>query len=155
LERDGQRFDNIADVGTGTGLLAFAALALWPDARAIATDIDPISIDVSLDNARINQVPIGHAPGELLLAVADGMEHEMLVARAPFDLLIANILAGPLIELAPAFAASLAPRAVVVLAGLLDSQAAGVIAAYQAQGLDLVEQGAGEWSVLVLRARAD
>ena len=151
----GERFANIADIGTGTGLLAFAALALWPEAHAIATDIDPISIDVTLDNARINHVPIGHGAGELLLAVADGMEHEMLAARAPFDLLIANILAGPLIELAPAFAASLGPRAFVVLAGLLDSQAAGVIAAYEAQGLDLVEQNAGEWSVLVLRARAD
>ena len=152
LEVAGKTFSNIADIGTGTGLLAFAALALWPAAKAIATDIDPISIDVTLDNARINAVPIGHAPGELLLAVADGMDHEMLVARAPFDLLIANILAGPLIDLAPSFAASVAPGANVVLAGLLDTQAAAVIAAYEAQGMTLVEHGAGEWSVLVLRA---
>jgi ribosomal protein L11 methyltransferase len=127
-------------------------LSLWPAARAIATDIDPISIDVTADNARINDVTIGHAPGELLLAVADGMEHEMLVARAPFDLLIANILAGPLIDLAPSFAASVGPGASVVLAGLLDTQADAVIAAYAAQGMTLVERGAGEWSVLVLEA---
>ena len=152
LEASGKRFANIADIGTGTGLLAFAALKLWPEAKAIATDIDPISIDVSGDNARINAVPIGHAPGELLLAVANGMDHPMLATRAPFDLLIANILAGPLIELAPAFAASIAPGASVVLAGLLDTQADAVIAAYEAVGMTVVERGDGEWCVLVLRA---
>ena len=152
LEASGKRFTNIADIGTGTGLLAFAALKLWPAARAIATDIDPISIDVSGDNARINAVPIGHAPGELLLAVADGMDHPMLATRAPFDLLIANILAGPLIELAPSFAESVAPGASVVLAGLLDTQADVVIAAYEAQGMTVTERGDGEWCVLALDA---
>ena len=152
LETSGKSFANVADIGTGTGLLAFAALSLWPEAKAIATDIDPIAIDVSADNARINRVPIGHAPGELLLVVADGMDHEMLVARAPFDLLIANILAGPLIELAPSFAKAVASGANVVLAGLLDTQAEAVIAAYEAEGMALAERGEGEWSVLVLEA---
>ena len=150
LEASGQRFTNIADIGTGTGLLAFAALKLWPEAKAIATDIDPISIDVTHDNARINGVKIGHAPGELLLAVADGMDHPMLTTRAPFDLLIANILAGPLIELAPAFAKAVAPGASVVLAGLLDTQADAVIAAYETEGMTVTERGNGEWCVLVL-----
>ncbi len=154
LERAGRSYANIADIGTGTGLLAFAALSLWPQAKAIATDIDPISIDVTNDNARINNVPIGHAPGELLLAVADGMDHPMLATRAPFDLLIANILAGPLIDLAPAFAASVAPGASVVLAGLLDTQADAVIAAYEAEGMKVIERGEGEWCVLVLEAAA-
>ncbi|MEO7602618.1 MAG: 50S ribosomal protein L11 methyltransferase [Sphingomicrobium sp.] len=153
LEQAGKSFTNIADIGTGTGLLAFAALSLWPQAKAIATDIDPISIDVTNDNARINGVKIGHAPGELLLAVADGMDHPMLATRAPFDLLIANILAGPLIDLAPAFAASVAPGASVVLAGLLDTQADAVIAAYEALGMTDVERGNGEWCVLVLKAK--
>ena len=152
LETSGNRFTNIADVGTGTGLLAFAALALWPAAKGIATDIDPISIDVTADNARLNRVTIGHGAGELLLAVADGMEHEMLVARAPFDLLIANILAGPLIDLAPQFAKAVAPGATLVLAGLLDTQADAVIAAYQSDGMTVVERGNGEWCVLVLKA---
>ena len=97
-------FTNIADIGTGTGLLAFAALALWPEAKCIATDIDPVAVDVARDNAAINGVKLGHGSGELLLAGADGMDSPLLAARAPFDLLIANILAGPLIELAPAFA---------------------------------------------------
>ena len=108
LERDGKRFANVADIGTGTGLLAFAALALWPDARCIATDVDAVAIDVARDNAAINRVKLGHGSGELLLAAADGMNSPLLSARAPFDLIIANILAGPLIELAPDFARSLA-----------------------------------------------
>src|SRR3954470_12097625 len=108
LERDGARFANVADIGTGTGLLTFAALVLWPEAKAIATDIDSVAIDVARDNAAINGVKLGHGAGELLLGVADGMESPLLSARAPFDLIIANILAGPLIELAPDFASTLA-----------------------------------------------
>jgi ribosomal protein L11 methyltransferase len=150
LEVDGARFSNIADIGTGTGLLAFAALALWPEARCIATDIDPVAIDVSRDNAAINGVGLGHGPGELLLAVADGMDDPMLQARAPFDLVIANILAGPLIALAPDFARALAPGGAIILAGLLDTQADAVAAAYEAQGLVLAERSTGEWPVLVL-----
>ena len=152
LEKSGKSFANIADIGTGTGLLAFAALALWPKAKGIATDIDPISIDVTADNARINGVTVGHGAGELILAVADGMDHEMLVARAPFDLLIANILAGPLIDLAPSFAKAVAPGASIVLAGLLDSQADAVVAAYEIQGMTVTVRGADEWCVLVLDA---
>ena len=152
LEKSGTSFANIADIGTGTGLLAFAALALWPGAKAIATDIDPISVDVTRDNAAINRVAIGHDPGQLLLVVADGMDHEMLIARAPFDLLIANILAGPLVEFAPAFAKAVAPGATIVLAGLLDTQADSVIAAYESEGMRVVDRGPGEWCVLVLRA---
>ena len=152
LEREGQRFANVADIGTGTGLLAFAALRLWPEARAIATDIDPISIDVTRDNAAINGIPMGHGAGELLLAVADGMDHPLLAARAPFDLLIANILAGPLIELAPAFVRSLTPGGTIVLAGLLDTQADAVARAYTSLGLNEVHRGPGEWPVLVLQA---
>lgn len=149
LAVSGERFSNIADIGTGTGLLAFAALALWPGAKCIGTDIDPIAVDVSRDNAAINSVRTGHGAGELLLAVADGMDSPMLAARAPFDLLIANILAGPLIELAPDFAKALTPGGTIILAGLLDTQADAVVAAYEKLGLVLRERGFGEWPVLV------
>jgi ribosomal protein L11 methyltransferase len=150
LAREGARFGNIADIGTGTGLLAFAALALWPDAKCIATDIDPVAIDVARDNAAINRVKLGHGAGELLLGVAEGMESPLLAARAPFDLIIANILAGPLIDLAPDFAKSIGPGGIIVLAGILDTQADSVAAAYMARGLALGERAAGEWPVLVL-----
>lgn len=152
LEVAGKSFANVADIGTGTGLLAFAAMALWPSAKAIATDIDEIAVRVSEENAAINGVRLGHGPGQLLLAAADGMDHPLIKARTPYDLLIANILAGPLIELAPSFAVSVAPGATLVLAGLLNSQADAVIAAYEAEGMKLAERGKGEWSVLVLEA---
>jgi ribosomal protein L11 methyltransferase len=154
LESEGTQFRNIADIGTGTGLLAFAALKLWPEARCIATDIDPVAVDVARENAVINGVKLGHGAGELLLATADGMDSALLVARASFDLIIANILAGPLIGLASDFANALAPSGTVILAGLLDSQADSVTAAYETLGLNPRDRGMGEWPVLVLR-RAD
>lgn len=151
LATSGGKFANIADIGTGTGLLAFAALALWPEAKCIATDIDPIAIDVTRENAAINAVKLGHGAGELLLAVADGMDSPMLDARAHFDLLIANILAGPLVDLAPAIAKALAPRGTIILAGVLDTQADAVAGAYEGQGMKLTDRGTGEWPVLVLK----
>jgi ribosomal protein L11 methyltransferase len=150
LERSGACYSNVADIGTGTGLLAFAGLSLWPEARCIATDVDSVAIEVARENAMINQVKLGHGSGELLLAAADGMDSPLLTARAPFDLIIANILAGPLIELAPDFAEALAPGGTVVLAGLLDTQADGVARAYETEGLTLRDLGSGEWPVLVL-----
>jgi ribosomal protein L11 methyltransferase len=154
LQRAGGAYSNIADIGTGTGLLAFAALALWPDAKCIATDIDAIAVEVTRENAAINGIRLGHGAGELLLTEAEGMRSPLLAARAPFDLIIANILAGPLIELAPDFANALAPGGTVMLAGLLDSQTEGVIRAYAAEGLSLAEGQplSGEWPVLVLTA---
>jgi len=154
LERSGAAYANVADIGTGTGLLAFAALALWPGAKCIATDVDPVAIDVARDNAAINHVKVGHGPGEVLLARADGMDSPLLSARAPFDLIIANLLAGPLIELAPGFANALAPRGSVVLAGLLDSQAERVAGVYEDEGLTVRDRGFGEWPVLVCERAA-
>ena len=153
LEREGERFVNVADIGTGTGLLAFAALALWPDAKCIATDIDPVAIDVARDNAAINGVKIGHGAGELLLAIADGMDSPMLAARTPFDLIIANILAGPLIELAPDFARAMKDGGSIMLAGLLDTQAEAVAAAYEAHGLAITGRNSGQWPVLVFTSQ--
>jgi ribosomal protein L11 methyltransferase len=149
IEREGGRFSCVADIGTGTGLLAFAALALWPEARCIATDIDEIAVDVARDNAVINGVKLGHGAGELLLVQADGMNSPLIFARAPFDLIIANILAGPLVGLAPDFAQALAPGGLVVLAGLLAAQADSVANAFEEQGLSTRDRGFGEWPVLV------
>ena len=78
------------------------------------------------------------------------MDSPLLAARAPFDLVVANILAGPLIELAPGFVASLTPNGRLVLAGLLDSQAESVATSYRALGLTLASGGSGEWPVLTL-----
>ena len=112
---------NCADIGTGTGLLAFAALHLWPRALATASDIDAVCLSVIDANARANGVALGGRAGELTMLVADGMEHPLLRARGPYDLVIANILAGPLIDLAPQFATALVPGGHLLLAGLLES----------------------------------
>ena len=152
LQREGAEFRNIADIGTGTGLLAFAALALWPEAKCIATDIDAVAVDVARENAAINGVKLGHGAGKLLLAAADGLDSPMLTARAPFDLIIANILAGPLIEFAPNFARALKHRGAIILAGLLGTQVDAVSGAYEAEGLALKDRGSGDWPVLLLRS---
>ena len=154
LEREGARFTNVADIGTGTGLLAFAALALWPQAKCIATDIDAVAVEVARENAAINGVTLGHGPGQLLLAVADGLDSPLIVARAPYELIIANILAGPLIELAPTVAKAVLRSGTVVLAGLLESQVDALIAAYTEQGFELDDRGSGEWPVLVFTSPA-
>lgn len=145
---------NLIDVGTGTGLLAFAAMRLWPIAKAAASDIDPVAIEVAAENAAVNGVALGRAGGQLELVVAPGMDSARIDARAPYDLIIANILAGPLIELAPAIAAALAPGGRLLLAGLLDSQAEAVAAAYRRQGLALsFRELRGDWPTLVMRKR--
>jgi ribosomal protein L11 methyltransferase len=151
IERSGARFGNIADVGTGTGILSFAALALWPQTKCIATDIDSQAINVARENAAINGVTLGMGRGELLLVAADGMHSPMLSARSPFDLIVANILAGPLIELAEDFTHALAPGGTAVLAGLLNTQIDAVTAAYEALGFTVADRGSGEWPVMVLR----
>src|SRR6185295_9963864 len=154
LRAAGTAVASLADIGTGTGLLAFAAMRLWPAARAIASDIDPVAIAVAADNAALNGVPLGRARGQLELAVAAGMDHPRLEDRAPFDLLIANILAGPLIDLAPSLAGALAPGGRLILAGLLDHQAGKVAAAYRRQGMmaaGRIERG--EWPTLMMRKR--
>jgi ribosomal protein L11 methyltransferase len=154
MKQRGTRFGHIADIGTGTGLLAFAALHLWPRALATASDIDPVSINVTAENAAINAVRLGTFPGEVALCVAGGTDHPMIRARAPYDLIIANILAGPLIELAPSFAEIIDDGGTLILAGLLDTQAAAVIAAYRGFGFRLAERAEnGDWPCLRLIKR--
>ena len=141
------QFANVIDIGTGTGLLAFAAAHLWPEAAVMATDIDPVSIEVTRENADLNGV------AGIELVVADGTLDEAIVAKAPYDLVIANILAGPLVSMAPEIASIADVGATIVLAGLLETQREGVVAAYAACGcaLEAVDRR-GDWSVLRLRA---
>ncbi|MDR6834215.1 MULTISPECIES: 50S ribosomal protein L11 methyltransferase [unclassified Sphingopyxis] len=154
LARKGVTPRNIADIGTGTGLLAFAAMALWPHARIIASDIDPASIFVTRDNAAINRVPLGRGSGALTLAVAPGTDHPAIRHRAPYDLVIANILAGPLITLAPDIAAATTPGGHTILAGLIARQMEPVLAAYRAQGFRCVARGgSADWPCLLLVKR--
>lgn len=154
MRRVGMRFGNVADIGTGTGLLAFAALHLWPSTYATASDIDPVAVDISAENAAANQITIGKGQGQLALYVAAGVDHPAIATRAPYDLLIANILAGPLIELAPSLCALVEEGGTILLAGLLKEQADAVLSAYRAQGMRLAERiDNGDWPALRLRKR--
>lgn len=146
-----RQFRNIADLGTGTGVLALAAARRWRKAATIATDIDPVSIAVTSANLRDNHVAQGRAGGMVELAVAPGMAHHRLGARAPYDLIIANILAAPLVEISRDVSRALAPGGILVLAGLLQSQALRVRAAYRKHGIvPLRQHRRGEWPHLVL-----
>jgi len=150
MAQAGRRFDRIIDIGTGTGLLAFAAAHLWPDASIVATDIDAVAIDVTRENAVANGVDGLH------LIVADGTLDDAVTAAAPYDLVIANILAGPLVSMAPELAAIAAPTATILLAGLLETQRDAVEAAYTACGCTpLTTDRRNDWSVLTLRAGAE
>lgn len=154
MKREGLVPRNAIDVGTGTGLLAFAARHLWPRALVTASDIDPVCEQVVEENARLNAVPLGARRGQVLMAIADGLHDPLLRARAPYDLLIANILARPLIEMAPDFARSVAPGGSVVLAGLLTTQEEAVRRAYRLVGFRLARRLVrGDWSILWLRRR--
>jgi ribosomal protein L11 methyltransferase len=154
MKRQGKRFDLIADIGTGTGLLAFAAHHLWPRAYLAASDIDPVSIEVTADNAVINNIPLGHSFGRLALCVASGTDHMLIQQRAPYDLVIANILAGPLIELAPSLAEIMQDGGSLILAGLLDTQTNAVLRTYRAQGFRLQRrEDTGDWPCLWLVKR--
>jgi ribosomal protein L11 methyltransferase len=145
---------NIADIGTGTGLLAIAAMRLWPRALCTASDIDDVCAGVVADNADLNSVPIGAGRGQLTMVIADGMADPLLEARGPYDLLIANILAAPLVELAPDFEAAVTPGASILLAGLLERQEPAVRRAYRQAGFRLAERRVnGNWSIIWLRKR--
>ena len=136
---------NILDLGAGAGILAIAA-AMALDSKVLATDIDPDAVMDTNRNAQLNGV------GELISSVAaDGFADVAISDTAPFDLIFANILAGPLMGLAPDIAKALDIGGTVILSGILDEQAETLIEAYQDQGLTLEKQGhlAG-WTTLTM-----
>ncbi|HSC18916.1 MAG TPA: 50S ribosomal protein L11 methyltransferase [Rhizomicrobium sp.] len=140
-----RRFSNVLDLGCGTGLLAIGAAKLWRR-PVIASDIDPVAVEVTRQNAQAN--------GETNLVqavVADGLASPALAARAPYDLIVANILAEPLTRLAPEISRSLAGGGVLVLSGLLRWQENLVLSFYRSQRLKLRHMRRdGPWSALVL-----
>ncbi len=154
MKAAGVHVRNYADIGTGTGLLAFAARDLWPAAYGTASDVDPVCVSVVEDNAASNGVPLGGGAGELVMTVAAGTDSPVIAGRAPYDLLIANILAGPLVELAPDFARAVLPGGHLLLAGLLTTQERDVRRACFRAGFRLARRMTnGDWSILWLRRR--
>ncbi|MDB0044001.1 50S ribosomal protein L11 methyltransferase [Planktomarina temperata] len=143
---DGQRFDNVLDLGCGTAVLAMSAARMGA-AHVLASDIDPVAVEVALANVKANGLV-----GRVACVESIGFDSPDLRAGAPFDLIFANILKGPLIELAPDMAAHLAPGGRAILSGLLVEQADEIVEVYQGQGLALeTREDLGEWSALTLR----
>lgn len=146
LAQAGFRARNAVDIGCGTAVLAMAAASLWPD-PVLASDIDPVAVEVAAANVAANGLA-----GRVTCVEAAGFDAPELRAAAPFDLVFANILKGPLVALAPDMARSVVPDGVVILSGILSQQADEVIAVYRTAGFDLVSRDdLTEWSTLVLR----
>ncbi len=147
LFEGGFRPAKVADIGCGTAVLAMAAAAVLPDALVIASDIDQVAVDVARANVDINGLT-----GRLDCLEAAGFAHPRLAEAGPFDLVFANILKGPLVELAPDMARHVAKDGLAILSGLLVVQAEAVTAAYVAAGFALQSRDdIGEWSTLVLK----
>ncbi len=141
---------NAVDVGCGSGILAIAMARLW-QRPVVGGDNDAQAVEVAIDNARLNGV------AALCRFVASiGLRAPALADRAPYDLIVANILAGPLIELSESFAAAVRAGGRLLLSGLLVEQADMILSTYRRRGFRLerhidLETGGAEWRTLLLQ----
>ncbi|MEM7088965.1 MAG: 50S ribosomal protein L11 methyltransferase [Pseudomonadota bacterium] len=135
----------VADIGCGTAVLAMAAARVW-DGDIIASDIDQVAVEVAEANLKANDME-----GSVRCVEAAGFDHPELRDHAPYDLIFANILKGPLLALAPEIAANLRPQGHAILSGILNEQAADVLSVYQQNGFNVtLTTQIGEWSTLIL-----
>ncbi len=136
----------VADIGCGTAVLAMAAARVW-DGDFIASDIDEVAVEVAIANLKANDMA-----GAVNCVEAAGFDHPDLAAKAPFDLIFANILKGPLVALSPDVSAHLRDGGHAILSGILNEQADEVIEVYSQNGINLVKRDViGEWTTLLLR----
>lgn len=137
---------NVIDVGCGTAVLAMAAAKIWPGTM-LASDIDEVATDTAVANIQCNDLE-----GRIDVVTCPGFEHDDITAKAPFDLVFANILKGPLVGLAGDMGRYCAPGAYIILSGILNEQAEDVLNAYAEQGFTRSEPLVfGEWSTLCLQ----
>lgn len=137
----------VADIGCGTAVLAMAAAMIWPDAQVLAGDIDEVAVDTAKANLGFNGIE-----GRIACVTCAGFDHPQLSAAAPYDLIFANILKGPLLDLAADMNRHSDTGGYLILSGILNDQASDVIEAYQQQGFALIAQDKlGEWSTLTLQ----
>ena len=137
--------ENVIDIGCGTAVLAMAAARIWPSG-VLASDIDEVAVDVARSNIAANGLV-----GRVTCYEAAGFAHPEIARDAPFDLVFANILKGPLVALAPDMAAHIKPAGYAILSGILNEQAKDVLEVYLRSGFNLVSQEKiVDWTTLVL-----
>ena len=140
-----RKFRNVLDLGCGTGVLAIAAAKLWKE-PVTASDIDHVAVAITVENAAAN----GEA-GHVHAILANGFDDAELKSRGPFELIVANILSGPLIKLAKPLAAALAHGGIAVLSGLMRDEEDAILAAYIKARLKKRRiMRDGPWSALML-----
>jgi ribosomal protein L11 methyltransferase len=145
LETQGFQPRRIVDIGCGTAVLAMAAARLWP-VTVLASDIDAVAVDTAAANVIANGLD-----GRVICIEAAGFGHQMLEDNAPYDLVLANILKQPLIDLAPQMASVVAPKGKIILSGILVTQADEVVKTYGTHGFALDQRDdLGDWSALTL-----
>lgn len=148
LANEGFHGRNVADIGCGTAVLAMAAARIWPE-TVLASDIDEVAVEVAQANVGANGLT-----GRVTCVEAAGFDHPALAEAAPFDLVFANILKGPLVALAPDMAAALQPGGYAILSGLLNEQAEEVIEVYARSGINLTHrESIGDWTTLTLQTK--
>ena len=146
LANDGFVGENVADIGCGTAVLAMAAAKIWPN-PVLASDIDMQAVDVARANVASNGLD-----GQVICIEAAGFDAPELKAAAPFDLVFANILKGPLISLAPDMSDSLIPGGYAILSGILNEQADEIVGVYAENGFNLIDRAEiVEWTTLILQ----
>lgn len=147
----GQGFeaDKVVDIGCGTAVLAMAAARVW-QGTILASDIDQVAVDVAVANLDANGMA-----GRVNCVEAAGFDHNDLQANAPYDLIFANILKGPLVALAPEMAGHLRPGGFTILSGILNEQAESVVDVYARNGINQVRRDEiGDWTTLLLQKPA-
>lgn len=148
LATDGFHGQNTVDIGCGTAVLAMAAARIWPQ-NVLASDIDEVAVEVAVANVTANGLE-----GRVKCVEAAGFDHPDLSSAAPFDLIFANILKGPLVALAPDMAQAMRPGGYAILSGILNEQADDVIAVYARSGINLVHrESIVDWTTLTLRKK--
>ncbi len=145
LVKNGREFEKVADIGCGTAVLGMAAAKIW-DRPVWVSDIDPVAVDVAKANAAANDVA-----NQMICLEAAGFDHPDLEKAGPFDLVFANILKGPLIDLSPSVAQNLQPKGIAILSGILNEQADEVVDVYIQNGFNLVSrEEIVEWTTLCM-----
>ena len=145
LIEQGFEAEKLADIGCGTAVLAMAAARVW-DGTFLASDIDEVAVDVAIANLEANGMA-----GAVTCVEAAGFDHPELKSSAPYDLIFANILKGPLVALAPDVTGHLRPGGYAILSGILNEQADDVVAVYEKAGNNLVRlEQIGDWTTLLL-----